>query len=897
MAALARLLPLRSSRVCQVQSERPAFMRVSVAGRPAVQIGVDLESNDPYAQWFLHHDWIDEPVMRAFLDLVRPGARVLDLGSHVGTFSLAAAGVGAEVIAADANPKHVRLVEAAAARNGFERFRVAHGVVGSTTEPVPFLEAGMHGRVIWPGESDERAVVRPALTVDGLLAESGWDAIDAVKMDVEGSELEVLRGARALLERGCRPPLVLEGNATALAQAGSSISELRTALADLGYELYQIDHLRPGVLVRTPPDTPQPEAAVDYLAVTALPEQFATGWTVEPPFSLERTLIRLLDQASSDARGYRRYAASVLAGGPPGLRTHPLAVAGRNALELDIADEVVHAIAAEIPADAPTGATPAPGDHGSDVAVLAIDLAVAQPLALDLPPAFDLAPAVQALHGVSFHVRAGQALGVVADTPGDATALIGALTGARSFSGRLHVRGPVALVSSVAALVERELTVAENIAVIAGSFGGDIGEVRGRIDALADVAGIRELFGRPLRDIPAPAVLKLVLTVAIESMTRGLLVIDALPPILDERYRAWARQRLAERCSHGLAVVQVGSGAGELMVTPDRGLWLADGTAVACGHWESVEHAFQQARLGLRRQAPRVAPRPRRVTAPAPAGIGSGIEIGSEVLVAALLTSPSPGEGAPQGAVHGDLADYLQPWVDSVHLFPDLQAVVLHDGLPPTVIEQLASPQLSFLAAPPPNRPLPAPLRRYEALAGLLAGAEQVERLWFTDIDDVGFVLHPFRWLDALGLADTHLCIGEEWGSGEGNEWLARACRELGPAYDALLRPPWTNRPLLSPSAWAASRATAVELTELVLDEVDRLQADGAGADIPALPVVNLVAQRHLAARLVTFKLDASLSGPIDEAGAFVRGIGNPMIHDRQKALAVVGELKRRTGR
>ena len=45
------------------------------------------------------HDWIDEPVQRAFLGLVEPGTRVLDLGCHLGTFSLPAAALGASVLA------------------------------------------------------------------------------------------------------------------------------------------------------------------------------------------------------------------------------------------------------------------------------------------------------------------------------------------------------------------------------------------------------------------------------------------------------------------------------------------------------------------------------------------------------------------------------------------------------------------------------------------------------------------------------------------------------------------------------------------------------------------------------------------------------------------------------
>lgn len=875
--------------------ERLAFMNVSVSGRPPVQFCIDLEAGDPVAEWFMVNNWIDSPVQRVFLDLIGPGSRVVDLGCHLGTFALGAAGIGAEVIAADANEMHVRLIRAAAERNGFTAFEAVNCVMGATSEPVSFVVAGPWGRVIWPGETHHRAVTLPSLTLDELLETRGWDSVDVMKMDVEGSEIAVLQGATRLLESGCRPAIVFECNGPGLHFSGSTVNGLRQALADLGYELYHIDHLRQNVLVRTEPDAPQPEAVADYLAVTSLPESLLATWTVEQPYSLERTAMRLIDHAASDASGYRRYVAQLLESGPPELTRHPLVLPCIRALALDTRAEVRDEIGSS-PEGAPReGTAPAPGDPGDDLVVLAVDVAVAQPLALDLPPALELAPAVEALGSVSFHLCKGQALGVLADERAAMAALFGALAGSRTATGDLAVQGRVHRLSSIDALVERELTVAENIAVIAAWFGGHGQEVRARVDNLVDFLAIRELMDTRFSAIPPEKALKLVIATVIESMSGGLLLVDPLPLPLDEGFRAWTKARLGElQRTRGLAVIQAVESGDELIAATERGLWLAGGETVACGHWQSLEQAFQESRLDPQRAAvPRAEPRP--LPAHAVPRLADAADIGTDVLVAALLGPDGPGS-----ALDGRRdrpGELLQPWRDSVHLFPGLRAVVLHDGLPEDVLERLASPQITFIEAPPPARSLPPALRRYEALAALLAGAESLQRLWFTDIDDVGFVLHPFRWLDGLGLADTQLCIGEEWGPGAGNEWFERACQSLGPEYEALLEAPWSSRPLLSPSAWAASRSTAVELTGLLLGEIDRLQAELDDPEIPVLPVLNLVAQRHLGSRLATFKVDASLSGPIDEAGVFVRGAGNPVVHNREKAMALVGELRARSSR
>src|ERR1700685_1876723 len=75
-----------------------AFVPVAIAGAPTIYVCIDRSAGDPVAAWFADHDWIDEPVQRAFVELVRRGSRVLDLGCHLGTFSLAASALGADVL-------------------------------------------------------------------------------------------------------------------------------------------------------------------------------------------------------------------------------------------------------------------------------------------------------------------------------------------------------------------------------------------------------------------------------------------------------------------------------------------------------------------------------------------------------------------------------------------------------------------------------------------------------------------------------------------------------------------------------------------------------------------------------------------------------------------------------
>jgi len=91
-----------------------------------------------------------------------------------------------------------------------------------------------------PEVSDERG--RPEfidVTVSTLDAELDGIEPRVVKIDVEGAELDVLRGGRAVLAAS-RPVLLLEHVASAAALYGASSGEVWDLLRDHGYEIYSV---------------------------------------------------------------------------------------------------------------------------------------------------------------------------------------------------------------------------------------------------------------------------------------------------------------------------------------------------------------------------------------------------------------------------------------------------------------------------------------------------------------------------------------------------------------------------------------------------------------------------------------------------------------------------------
>ena len=161
---------------------------------------------------------LELPVQEALRRSLPAGGVLWDVGANVGFFSLLGArlvGPAGHVISWEPVTEIAALIEEAAVRSGLEVEVRAEAVAA---------RAGREQLLVGADESwshlasrghaaDTHAVEVPVTTLDAVLAD-GARAPDVVKLDVEGSEGDVLRGARGLLaQRG--PTLVIELHDTA----------------------------------------------------------------------------------------------------------------------------------------------------------------------------------------------------------------------------------------------------------------------------------------------------------------------------------------------------------------------------------------------------------------------------------------------------------------------------------------------------------------------------------------------------------------------------------------------------------------------------------------------------------------------------------------------------------
>jgi FkbM family methyltransferase len=170
-----------------------------------------------------------------------PGALLYDVGAHRGLFSLVHCALGPRRRAVLFEPSMSLTRDASAllTLNGFEnRAEVRVCGVGDCRGTRRMSEDALG--FAQPAASEEaRAVTVEFTTLDDEWRRTG-ERPAVVKIDVEGAEAEVIRGAKALLG-DVRPLLFLELHLDALERRGESVDGLLAQLTACGYRFREPD--------------------------------------------------------------------------------------------------------------------------------------------------------------------------------------------------------------------------------------------------------------------------------------------------------------------------------------------------------------------------------------------------------------------------------------------------------------------------------------------------------------------------------------------------------------------------------------------------------------------------------------------------------------------------------
>jgi FkbM family methyltransferase len=310
--------------------------KVKIRGALDVTFFVDATFDDPIGRTIAQHN--QYPVgatSELMLHLLRAGQTLVDIGAHIGTYSLPAAAMGCRVLAVEGSARNVELLQGAQVENGFDRLTVVHAAASDRAGRLVFTPWGAHGHVTVPVEGAHmpRGEVL-AVSVDDLLAELGWDRVDFVKIDIEGWEPRALAGMKRLLSRPDGPLVMFESNAAGLEHYSHTTSEVLATFEEHGYRNYLIDHHELGRLIPVQAGDVQPECVMDCLAARQLPEDLSP-WRVVP-FTRRELTTRVLLSCTDPHPPYRKHAAQALENGPAWMVEQPGVREALRALRFDL---------------------------------------------------------------------------------------------------------------------------------------------------------------------------------------------------------------------------------------------------------------------------------------------------------------------------------------------------------------------------------------------------------------------------------------------------------------------------------------------------------------------------------------------------------------------------------
>ena len=185
--------------------------------------------------------------MVAIRRLLTPGMVVADIGANVGFYTLHMAscvGPAGRVLAFEPDPLCFALLQSRIKRSGATNIQAHHLAIGEQARDAVLYCSGynradnrMHRSHDEPNVEQYNIQVRG---LDSFLSPAGVPAFDAIKIDVQGAEELVLRGAKNAIDAGLSW-MWIEFSPEHLRGAGTDPRVFLTLLGSLNMELLEVD--------------------------------------------------------------------------------------------------------------------------------------------------------------------------------------------------------------------------------------------------------------------------------------------------------------------------------------------------------------------------------------------------------------------------------------------------------------------------------------------------------------------------------------------------------------------------------------------------------------------------------------------------------------------------------
>lgn len=177
---------------------------------------------------------------------VKPGQVALDIGANVGLYTLLLSrqvGPSGRVFAFEPGPKSYSLLIRNISVNGYAQATAANVAVSDSNGTIDLFvcrtgesDNRVAGTLMSTEERDRMSI--QSITIDDYLAGQGVQAVDFVKMDIQGAEPLALRGMEQTLRRSPNVRMIMEYSPGAMHFTDVTAGEVLARFEAMGFAIF-----------------------------------------------------------------------------------------------------------------------------------------------------------------------------------------------------------------------------------------------------------------------------------------------------------------------------------------------------------------------------------------------------------------------------------------------------------------------------------------------------------------------------------------------------------------------------------------------------------------------------------------------------------------------------------
>lgn len=199
---------------------------------------LQLKSGGIHADLFMY-GYREPEATRVMKEIMEPDWTVIDIGANIGYYALMEARNCKKVYAIEPGTDNYPVLLDNININSYNNIIPYRTAIGDHNGTIKFSlnpAAPNWNRVTVNGSNNSNVIEVPVRKLDSLWEDQGRPIVDLLRMDVEGYELKILRGATEMIG-ACKPSMFLEVHRDHIKSYGGSVRDLFALLAEYDYSI------------------------------------------------------------------------------------------------------------------------------------------------------------------------------------------------------------------------------------------------------------------------------------------------------------------------------------------------------------------------------------------------------------------------------------------------------------------------------------------------------------------------------------------------------------------------------------------------------------------------------------------------------------------------------------